>query len=117
MVPGSSGGNRDIMARIKQIVCALRFFYGVTLSHRTIPERIAYAREPGKLPVRTRRRLVALRRGCQLPRRSRAISVSASALNPGNRSAAAAASGLEESRAPSKMLSDFPGPEHSGNAT
>jgi integrase/recombinase XerD len=27
------------------------FFYGVTLGHGTIPERIAYAREPRKLPV------------------------------------------------------------------
>ena len=30
-------------------VCALRFFYGVTLGQATIPERIAYAREPRKL--------------------------------------------------------------------
>jgi integrase/recombinase XerD len=29
----------------------LRFFYGVTLNHSTIPECIAYAREPRKLPV------------------------------------------------------------------
>ena len=36
---------------LNQIVCALRFFYGVTLNHSTIPERIAYAREPRKLPV------------------------------------------------------------------
>lgn len=28
---------------LNQIVCVLRFFYGVTLSHDTIPERIAYA--------------------------------------------------------------------------
>jgi integrase/recombinase XerD len=34
-----------------QIVCALRFFYGVTLGEATIPERIPYAREPRKLPV------------------------------------------------------------------
>ena len=33
-------------ASLNQIVCALRFFYGVTLGHDTIPERIAYAREP-----------------------------------------------------------------------
>src|SRR5579863_10732166 len=36
---------------LNQIVCALRFFYGVTLGHNTVPERIAYAREPRKLPV------------------------------------------------------------------
>jgi integrase/recombinase XerD len=36
---------------LNQIVCALRFFYGVTLGHGEIPERIAYAREPRKLPV------------------------------------------------------------------
>jgi site-specific recombinase XerD len=37
-------------ASLNQIVCALRFFYGVTLACETIPERIAYAREPRKLP-------------------------------------------------------------------
>jgi hypothetical protein len=36
---------------LNQIVCALRFFYGVTLRQDTIPERIPYAREPRKLPV------------------------------------------------------------------
>jgi integrase len=36
---------------LNQIVCALRFFYGVTLGHDAVPERIAYAREPRKLPV------------------------------------------------------------------
>ena len=36
---------------LNQIVCALRFFYGVTLGQATVPERIAYAREPSKLPV------------------------------------------------------------------
>ena len=36
---------------LNQIVCALRFFYGVTLGHPIIPERIAYARKPQKLPV------------------------------------------------------------------
>ena len=36
---------------LNQIVCALRFFYGVTLKQDTIPERIPYAREPRKLPV------------------------------------------------------------------
>src|SRR6201987_1810289 len=33
------------------VVCALRFFYGVTLGEATIPERIAYAGEPRKLPT------------------------------------------------------------------
>jgi integrase/recombinase XerD len=36
---------------LNQIVCALRFFYGVTLGHDAIPERISYARAPSKLPV------------------------------------------------------------------
>lgn len=35
---------------LNQIVCALRFFYGVTLGCGEIPERIPYAREPRKLP-------------------------------------------------------------------
>jgi site-specific recombinase XerD len=38
-------------ASLNQVVCALRFSYGVTLGEATIPERIAYAREPRKLPV------------------------------------------------------------------
>lgn len=36
---------------LNQVVCALRFFYGVTLDHHEIPERIAYARTPAKLPT------------------------------------------------------------------
>ncbi|HXZ14668.1 MAG TPA: site-specific integrase [Roseiarcus sp.] len=36
---------------LNQVVCALRFFYGVTLGQATIPERIVYAREPRKLPT------------------------------------------------------------------
>jgi integrase/recombinase XerD len=36
---------------LNQIVCALRFFHGVTLGEAVIPERIPYAREPRKLPV------------------------------------------------------------------
>lgn len=36
---------------LNQIVCALRFFYGVTLGRDTVPDRIAHAREPQKLPV------------------------------------------------------------------
>jgi len=39
------------LASLNQIVCALRFFYGVTLGQDDIPERIAYAREPRKLPA------------------------------------------------------------------
>jgi integrase/recombinase XerD len=38
-------------ASFNQIVCALRFLYGVTLARAEMPDRIAYAREPGKLPV------------------------------------------------------------------
>jgi hypothetical protein len=36
---------------LNQIVCALRFFCGVTLGRTEIPERIPYAPEPQKLPV------------------------------------------------------------------
>jgi integrase/recombinase XerD len=36
---------------LNQIVCALRFFYGVTLGEALIPERIPYARQPLKLPI------------------------------------------------------------------
>lgn len=36
---------------LNQTVCALRFFYGVTLGCGEVPERIPYAREPRKLPV------------------------------------------------------------------
>ena len=36
---------------LNQVVCALRFFYGVTLRQATIPERIVYARTPRKLPT------------------------------------------------------------------
>jgi integrase/recombinase XerD len=36
---------------LNQTVCALRFFFGVTLGHAEIPERIAYARTPAKLPA------------------------------------------------------------------
>ena len=38
-------------ASLNQTVAALRFFHGVTLGMAEIPERIAYAREPGRLPV------------------------------------------------------------------
>lgn len=36
---------------LNQIVCALRFFYGVTLDRAEIPERIVSARTPRKLPT------------------------------------------------------------------
>ena len=36
---------------LNQTVCALRFFYGVTCDRAEIPERIAYARTPRKLPT------------------------------------------------------------------
>lgn len=36
---------------LNQTVCALRFFYGVTLDRAASPERIAYARTPRKLPA------------------------------------------------------------------
>jgi site-specific recombinase XerD len=38
-------------AALNQIVCALHFFYGVTLRRNELPERIPYAREPRKLPL------------------------------------------------------------------
>lgn len=37
-------------ATLNQIVCALRFFYGVTLGQDEVPERIPYARRPRPLP-------------------------------------------------------------------
>ncbi len=36
---------------MNQTVCALRFFYGVTLGFEAVPERIPYARRPKTLPV------------------------------------------------------------------
>jgi integrase/recombinase XerD len=36
---------------LNQVVCALRFLYGVTLGRSEVAERIAHAREPRKLPV------------------------------------------------------------------
>jgi len=38
-------------AALNQTVCALRFFYGVTLNQPELPERIPYARQPRSLPV------------------------------------------------------------------
>ncbi len=39
-------------ASFNQIVCALRFFYDVTLDYDATPDRIAHAREPRKLHPR-----------------------------------------------------------------
>ena len=36
---------------LNQAVCALRFFFGVTLGRSELPERIPYARQPHRLPV------------------------------------------------------------------
>ena len=36
---------------LNQTVCALRFFFEVTLGRADLPERIPHAREPRKLPV------------------------------------------------------------------
>jgi len=44
-------GRRVSWGALNQTVCALRFFYGVTLGRSDLPERIAYARKPRKLPV------------------------------------------------------------------
>lgn len=44
-------GRRVSWGALNQTVCALRFFYGVTLGRSDLPERIAYARTPRKLPV------------------------------------------------------------------
>jgi site-specific recombinase XerD len=38
-------------ASLNQAVCALRFFYGVTLGRADLPQRIVYARQPSALPV------------------------------------------------------------------
>jgi integrase/recombinase XerD len=38
-------------ATLNQVVSALRFFYGVTLGRKELPERIPYARRPKTLPV------------------------------------------------------------------
>jgi site-specific recombinase XerD len=38
-------------ATLNQVVSALRFFYGVTLGRKELPERIGYARRPKTLPV------------------------------------------------------------------
>jgi site-specific recombinase XerD len=38
-------------AALNQTVCALRFFYGVTLGQAEVPERIPYARRPRTLPI------------------------------------------------------------------
>jgi len=44
-------GKEVAWATLNQVVCALRFFYGVTLGNDSVPERIPYARTPKSLPV------------------------------------------------------------------
>ena len=44
-------GNAIAWASLNQTVSALRFFYGVTLGRKDLPERIPYARRPKTLPV------------------------------------------------------------------
>ena len=60
-------------ASLNQTVCALRFFYGITLGHAEIPERIPYAREPrtgfnevADRPPRTARRGARPHRSLQI---------------------------------------------------
>ena len=43
--------NAIAWATLNQTVSALRFFYGVTLGRKELPERIPYARKPKTLPV------------------------------------------------------------------
>ena len=38
-------------SQLNKVVCALRFFYGVTLGRSDLPEGIPHAKEPRKLPV------------------------------------------------------------------
>jgi integrase/recombinase XerD len=38
-------------ATLNRVVSSLRFFFGVTLGRKDVPERIAYARRPKTLPV------------------------------------------------------------------
>lgn len=44
-------GNNIAWATLNQTVSALRFFYGITLGRKDLPERIPYARKPKTLPV------------------------------------------------------------------
>lgn len=50
---------RIAWATLNHAVCALRFFYGVTLGLTDLPELIPYARNPRKLPVVLSREEVA----------------------------------------------------------
>src|SRR5207237_6837342 len=47
----SSGGDGDLMACAEPNRLRTSVLLGVTLGQATVPERIAYAREPSKLPV------------------------------------------------------------------
>jgi len=44
-------GEKRSWSHVNQTVCALRFFYGITLGRRDAIERIVAAREPQRLPV------------------------------------------------------------------
>ena len=62
-------------ASLNQVVCALRFFYGVTLGCDAIPERIAYApRAAQAAGGAERRRSRPLSRSCLEPQASRLAS-------------------------------------------
>ena len=53
-------------ATLNQIVCALRFLYGVTLGQDEVPERIPYARKPAALPdVLNRDEVVRFSKPCR----------------------------------------------------
>ena len=92
-LPGASGSKRGL-GSLNQVVCALRFFYGVTLDG-TILERIAYARAAAQAAGRAERR------------RSRAVSRSRS--RPQVRAAltTAYAAGLRVSEVAALKVSDI----------
>jgi len=57
---------------LNQAVCTLRFFYGVTLGRADVPELIAYARTPRRLPViLSGEEVLAFSRRCLRRRRAR----------------------------------------------
>jgi integrase/recombinase XerD len=61
---------RHSWGHINQITCALRFFYGITLGQKEAIERIAFGREPEKLPrggKASRMRQLSRRRSIRQP--------------------------------------------------